>query len=94
MNNDLENLTKTLHSIQFAISDLKPVLKTNNLLLVELVMPSLKTLNEQELKIKNLIAILNEMNYEERVSKLENEGLTRSDAQATIDAEELINSRK
>ena len=58
MNNDLENLTKTLHSIQFAISDLKPVLKTNNLLLVELVMPSLKTLNEQELKIKNLIAIL------------------------------------
>ena len=94
MNNNLENLTKTLHSIQFAINDLKLVLKSDNLLLVELVMPSLKALNEQQTTIKNLIAIITEMEYEEKVSKLENEGLTRSDAQAVVDAEELINSRK
>ena len=58
MNNDIENLNKTLHSIQFAISDLREVVKTNNLLLVELVMTSLETLNKEAAKIKNLIFIL------------------------------------
>jgi hypothetical protein len=58
MNNDIENLTKTLHSIQFAIIDLSEVLKTNNLLLVDLVMTSLEKLNKEAAKIKNLIFIL------------------------------------
>ena len=58
MNNDIENLNKTLHSIQFAISDLREVVKTDNLLLVELVMTSLETLNKEAAKIKNLIFIL------------------------------------
>lgn len=65
MNNDIENLNKTLHSIQFAISDLREVVKTNNLLLVELVMTSLETLNKEAAKIKNLIFILEgELPYE------------------------------
>lgn len=58
MNNDLENLTKILHSIQFAISDLKDLVQTDNLLLVELAMDSLKNLSNEEFKITRLIKIL------------------------------------
>lgn len=58
MNNDLENLTKILHSIQFAISDLKDLVQTDNLLLVELAMDSLKNLSNEEFKITRLINIL------------------------------------
>lgn len=58
MTNDLENLTKILHSIQFAISDLKQVIQTENLLLVELAMSSLKNLTDEEAKITRLISIL------------------------------------
>lgn len=62
MTKDLENLTKILHSIQFAISDLKQVIQTENLLLVELVMSSLKNLADEEAKISRLISILENSN--------------------------------
>lgn len=64
MTNDLENLTKILHSIQFAISDLKELVQSNNLLLVELAMMSLKNLADEEAKIIRLIKIL-ELNTKE-----------------------------
>jgi len=59
MNSDLENLTKILHSIQFAIGDLKQVVQSDNLLLVELAMASLKNLSDEEFKISRLIEIIN-----------------------------------
>lgn len=62
MTNDLENLTQILNSIQFAISDLKQVIQTENLLLVELATTSLKNLSEEETKISRLIKILETSN--------------------------------
>lgn len=58
MNSDIENLTKIQHSIQFAISDLKELVQSNNLLLVELAMDSLKNLSNEESKITRLLKIL------------------------------------
>ena len=62
MNNDLENLTKALHSIKLTVADLKRVIQTDNLLLLELAMTTLKNLSEEELKISRLIKILETSN--------------------------------
>jgi len=58
MTRDLENLTKIQHSIQFAVSDLKELVQSDNLLLVELAMDSLKSLADEEAKITRLLKIL------------------------------------
>lgn len=64
MTNDLENLTKILHSIQFAVSDLKELVQSDNLLLVELAMETLKNLADEEAKVIRIIKIL-ELNTKE-----------------------------
>jgi|GEM_PF-6373634 len=64
MTNDLENLTKILHSIQFAVSDLKELVQSDNLLLVELAMETLKNLADEEAKVTRIIKIL-ELNTKE-----------------------------
>lgn len=58
MTKELENLIKSHSSIKQAVADLKEVIKTDDLLLYELVMHSLKTLSEEETKISRLITII------------------------------------
>lgn len=56
--NDLEHLTKLQHSIQFAISDLKTLIQSDNLLLGELTMASIRNFSDEEAKITRLVKIL------------------------------------
>ncbi len=64
MATDLEYLTKTLHSIQFAISDLNQLVKSDNLSLAKTTAISLNTLLQEEIKFTDLIDSLEETNID------------------------------
>lgn len=52
---DIENATKALHSAQFLVSELRALVKTDNLLLSELALRDLEAAVEIETHLKRIL---------------------------------------
>jgi hypothetical protein len=55
---DIENATKAYHSAQFLVSELRALMKTENLLLSEIALRDLENAADIEIRLKRVLSIL------------------------------------